>query len=68
MNSKQALDFFATQAAHQAEIDGISLSDLEKRMMYFTGGPDFVYDPIQLNEEFEAAYDTTEYEAKSQSC
>ena len=64
VNSKQALEFFATQAAHQAEIDRVSLSELEKRMLYFTEGPDRVYEPIQPNEEFEAAYEMEEYEAK----
>jgi len=52
-------------AAEQAALDGIPLSALEKRMMYFvendaTSCPD----PLELNEEFEAQYDTAEYETK----
>jgi len=32
-------------------------------MMYFTEGDDSCEKPIELNEEFEAAYDTAAYEA-----
>jgi len=52
------------QTAEQAAIESISLSDLEKRMMYFTESEDAAEDPIKLNEEFEAECATTEYEAK----
>jgi hypothetical protein len=64
MHAKQAIDFLVTQAAQQAALEGVPLSDLEKRMMYFTEGTDRVEDPVQLNAEFEADYDTTEYETK----
>jgi hypothetical protein len=64
MDSRRAKDFLVGEAARQAEIEGIPLSDLEKRMMYFTEGPDAVENPIQLNEDFEAAYDGYEYEGK----
>jgi hypothetical protein len=46
MNVREAKDFLVDQAAQQAAIDGVPLSDLEKRTMYFTewddsgGGPD----------------------------
>lgn len=64
MNSKEAKDFLVQQTAQQAEIQKIPLSDLEKRMMYFTEWDDSCENPIQLNEEFEAECDTAEYEAK----
>lgn len=65
MNTKEAKDFLADQAAQQAALDRIPLSDLERRMMYFTeSDPDSCHDPINLNEEFEEKYDTVEYEVK----
>jgi hypothetical protein len=64
MNVKEAKDFLVEQAAAQAVLDGMPLSDLEKRMMYFTEGPDAVEDPVKLNEEFEAHFDSDEYEKK----
>jgi hypothetical protein len=65
MNTKQAKDFFADQAAQQAALDRTSLSDFEKRMLYFTeSDPASCADPVALNNEFEKKYDTAEYEAK----
>lgn len=65
MNTKEAKDFLADQAAQQAALDHIPISDLEKQMMYFTeSDPDSCVDPIRLNDRFEEKYDTAEYEAK----
>jgi hypothetical protein len=65
MNSRQAKDFLAQQVAEQAALEKLSFSDLEKRMMYFTeSDPSSCEDPVALNDEFEAQYDTPEYEAK----
>jgi hypothetical protein len=65
MDTKQAKDFLVEQAATQAAIENLPLSDLEKRMMYFTeSDPDSCPDPISLHEEFDAQYDTPDYEAK----
>jgi len=64
MTVQEAKDFLAEHATQQASLDGAPLSDLEKRMMYFTESADATEDPIELNDEFEAQYDTAEYEAK----
>jgi len=64
MNTKEAKDFLVGQTAQQAAIQESTLSHLEKRMMYFTESDESCGNPIQLNEEFEAQYDTAEYEAK----
>ncbi len=64
MNVREAKDFLVTQTAEQAALDGVPLSDLEKRMMYFTESDDSCENPLELNSEFEAQYDSTEYEAK----
>jgi hypothetical protein len=42
----------------------LTMGELEKRMMYFTESGYVPEDPIALNEEFEAKYDTQEYEQK----
>ena len=64
VNIQQAKDFLVGQAAQQASLDGVALSDLEKRMMYFTESADATVNPIELNDAFEAQYDTAEYEIK----
>ena len=64
MQVREAKDFLVQQTAEQAAMEGVPLSDLEKRMMYFTESGYVPEDPIALNEEFEAQYDTDKYEAK----
>lgn len=65
MKTKQAKDFLVQQAGEQAARENVPLSDIEKRMMYFTESDATSCDnPLELNDEFEAQYDTTEYEAK----
>jgi hypothetical protein len=64
MNNKQAKDFLVEQTAQQAALENIPLSDLEKRMMYFTESDPSYDDYIGLTAEFEEQYDTAEYEAK----
>jgi hypothetical protein len=65
MDTKQAKDFLVAQVAEQAAIEGVPLADLEKRMMYFTeSDPASCPDPLALNDEFEAQFEMSEYEAK----
>jgi len=64
MQVREAKDFLVQQTAEQAAMEGVPPSDLEKRMMYFTESGYVPEDPIALNEEFEAQYDTYKYEAK----
>jgi hypothetical protein len=64
MRVNEAKDFLVQQTAEQAEREGLPLSNLEKRMMYFTESEDAVEDPVVLNSEFEAQYDTAVYETK----
>jgi hypothetical protein len=65
MTTKEAKDFLVQQVAGQAALEKVSVSDLEKRMMYFTEtDPASCENPIDLNTEFEEQYDTEEYELK----
>jgi hypothetical protein len=64
MNPKQAKDFLTQQTAEQAALEGVPFSDLEKRMMYFTESDASCENPLELNEKFEAQFDTQKYEAK----
>jgi hypothetical protein len=64
MQVREAKDFLVAQTAEQAALEGVPLSELEKRMMYFTETGECPEDPIALNEEFEKEYETDEYERK----
>ena len=65
MKTKQAKDFLVQQATEQAARENAQLSDIERKMMYFTeSDPASCDNPLELNDEFEAQYDTVAYEAK----
>jgi hypothetical protein len=65
MNTKQAKDFLVQQTAEQAALDGVALSEVEKKMMYFTeSDPVSCEYPYEINDEFEAQCETAEYEGK----
>jgi len=65
MHTKEAKDFLVQQVAEQAALERVPLSDLEKRMLYFVeNDPTSCENPLELNDEFDANYDTPEYEAK----
>ncbi|HZV87454.1 MAG TPA: hypothetical protein VFF95_07915 [Candidatus Binatus sp.] len=64
MRVREAKDFLVQHTAQQALLENVPLSDLERRMMYFTESKQALEDPATLNEEFEARYDTPEFEKK----
>ena len=64
MRVLEAKDFLVQQAAEQAALENVPLSDLEKRMMYFTETGECPEDPVALNNAFEAEYRSTTYEKK----
>jgi hypothetical protein len=64
MRDLEAKDFLVRQTAEQAVIENVPLSDLEKRMMYWSETDECPEDPIALNDAFESTCDTVEYEAK----
>lgn len=64
MKVHEAKDFLVQQTAEQAALENVPLTDLEKRMMYFTETGECPEDPIALNDAFEAEYDTDNYEEK----
>lgn len=64
MKVLEAKDFLVLQTAEQAALENEPITNLEKRMMYFTETDECPEDPIALNDAFEAEYDTDKYEEK----
>ena len=64
MRVQEAKNFLVQEIAIEAQLEGTPLSDLERRMLYFTESEDATEDPAALNEQFEKEYDTAEYEKK----
>jgi hypothetical protein len=56
--------FWSNKPPSRLPLKNMPLSDLEKRMMYFTETGECPEDPIALTGAFEAEYDTTTYEKK----
>ena len=48
MRIREAKDFLAQQTAEQAALENVPLSDLEKRMMYFTETEECVLETIAI--------------------
>ena len=64
MNTTEAKQFLVQEVVEQAALEGVSLSDIEKRMLWFTESDPASYsNPIELN-EFETQCDTQQYEGK----
>ena len=59
MRGREAKDFLVQQTAEQAAVDNVPLSNIEKRMRYFTETCEYPEDPIPPKDAFEAEQDTT---------
>src|SRR3984893_1328245 len=63
-NDREALDFMASQIADEAKREGVSLSDVERKMLYFSETAWTLPDMAEVNEEFDSNYDQGEFERK----
>lgn len=61
---KEAKDFIAGRIVAEAEHEGIPLSEVERKMMYFTETGWTLPDMKEVNEEFDRNYDQDNYEVK----
>jgi hypothetical protein len=64
MDSTAAKQFLISKVVEQAGIEHVSLSDVEKKMLYFTEVRPSLPDIYEVNAEFERNYDSDEYETK----
>jgi hypothetical protein len=64
MESVAAKQFLISRVVEEAEFEHKSLSEIEKKMLYFTEVHPCLPDIYEVNEEFERDYDSDEYEKK----
>jgi hypothetical protein len=64
MNSVAAKQFLIARILEEAELEHVHLSDVEKKMLYFTEVHPSLPDIYEINAEFERDYDSDEYEGK----
>ena len=64
MNVVAAKQFLIARVIEEAELQQVLLSDVEKKMLYFTEVHPSLPDIYEINAEFERNYDAAEYEDK----
>jgi predicted nucleotidyltransferase component of viral defense system len=64
MDSIAAKQFLISRVVEQAKFEFAPLSEIERKMLYFTEVHPTLPDIYKVNEEFERKYDADEYEAK----
>ena len=64
MESAAAKEFLISKVIKEAKADGVNLSEVERKMLYFTEVHPSLPDIHEVNEQFERDYDSDEYEAK----
>jgi hypothetical protein len=61
---REAKDFLAGRIVDEAKREGIPLSEIERKMLYFTESGWTLPDMMRVSEEFDRDYDQNEYEQK----
>ena len=63
-SAKEAKEFLVAQIVDEARREGVPLSEIERKMLYFSEGFWTLPDIMKVNEEFDQEYDSDEYEKK----
>jgi hypothetical protein len=64
VRAQQAKDFLISQIVEEAERENVPLSEVERKMLYFTETEETLPDIYEVNAQFESEYDDSEYEEK----
>lgn len=63
-NGRDAKEFLVSQIVEQADREGIPLTEVERKMLYFSETGWTLPDIEEINEQFDREYDQAEYEKK----
>ena len=63
-SGREAKEFLISQIVEEAQRENIPLSEVERKMLYFTESGWTLPDIMKVNEEFDREYDQDEYEHK----
>jgi hypothetical protein len=63
-SGREANEFLISQIVEQAQRENIPLSEVERKMLYFTESGWTLPDIMKVNEDFDREYDQAEYEHK----
>jgi hypothetical protein len=63
-SGREAKEYLIDRIVSEAELDGTPLSEIERKMMYFTETAWTLPDIYEVNDAFERDYDSEEFEEK----
>jgi hypothetical protein len=64
LRTQQAREFLICQILEQAQMDNLPLSEVERKMLYFTETEKTLPDMLAVNDQFDREYDRSAYESK----
>lgn len=64
LRAQQAKDYLISQVVEEALLENVPLSEVERRMLYFSETEETPADMLDLNDRFDGEYDTPTYEKK----
>jgi len=63
-NAREAKEFLVSKIVEEAQREGAPLSEIERKMLYFTETGWTLPDMMEVSDEFDRTYDQDEYEEK----
>lgn len=63
-SAREAKEYLISQIAEEAQRENVPLSEVERKMLYFTESGWTLPDMMKINEDFDREYDQDEYERK----
>lgn len=63
-SAREAKEFLVSRIVEEATREGVPVSEIERKMLYFSEGFWTLPDIMKVNDEFEREYDNDEYEKK----
>jgi hypothetical protein len=64
LHAQQAKEFLISQVVEEAQKENVPLSEVERKMLFFTETQETLPDMLDVNEQFEREYDGSTYEKK----
>jgi hypothetical protein len=63
-SDREAKEYLVSKIVEEAQREGVALSEVERKMLYFAESGWTLPDIMEVNEEFDREYDPTAYESK----
>jgi len=64
VTSRDAVDYLVAQIVRESQLEGVALTEVERKMLYFSETEWTLPDIDEVSAEFERSFDESEYEQK----